>query len=132
MEEIGIRTTKIVNRINDVKIIENSQIRNLINKTKYYSVCWVCINVSATESLKRIEDLLAEKLPLIKEKNDKIIFWPKYLGVSKARDRTVIPYKPSMELLIIAECKEEDNMSLTRELNRELILLFEQEGIELI
>lgn len=34
-----------------------------------------------------------------------------------------------MELQIEAECREEDKDALTRTLNRELILLFEEKGI---
>lgn len=37
-----------------------------------------------------------------------------------------------MELPIEAECREEDKDALTRALNRELILLFEEKGIRLM
>lgn len=38
----------------------------------------------------------------------------------------------SMELQIEADCREEDKDALTRALNRELILLFEEKGIRLM
>lgn len=82
VEEIGIRTTKLINRTNDVKIIENSQIKNLVNKTKYYTVCIVRITVSAEESLVRIEEILAENLPLIGKKYPGFLSEPQYRGVS--------------------------------------------------
>ena len=37
-----------------------------------------------------------------------------------------------MELQIEADCREEDKDALTRVLNRELILLFEEKGIRLM
>ncbi len=131
VEEIGIRTSKIVNTSNDVKIIENSQIKNLINKTRYYTCCELKIYVSAEESLTRIEQLLAEHLPEIGKGNEKFLSAPVYLGVSNVSDRTVVPYTSSMELVLNVLCKEQDRDDVVRELNRQLVLLFEAEGIRL-
>ncbi len=132
VEEIGIRTTKLVNKDNDVKIIENSQIKNLISKTKYYSRCVVTMTVSAQESLLRIEGVLSEYLPQIGQKYADILSGPEFIGVSQVGIKNIVPYIPSMELMIIAECKEENKDAVIRNLNRELIILFEEKNIRMI
>lgn len=132
VEEIGIRTTKLVNKDNDVKIIENSQIKNLISKTKYYSRCVVRMTVSAQESLLRIEGILSEYLPRIGQKYADILYGPEYIGVSEVSSKNIVPFMTSMELMIIAECKEENKDAVIRNLNRELIILFEGKNIRMI
>ncbi len=131
VEEIGIRTTKLVNTGNDVKIIENSHIKNLINKTRYYSVCVLTFDISKDESLPKVEALLEAELPKMREKHPEILSGPIFCGVSKVLDKTIIPYYPTLELLIVAYCKEENKATLTRELNRDLFLMFMEHGIKI-
>ncbi|MBQ2597613.1 MAG: hypothetical protein II581_06900, partial [Oscillospiraceae bacterium] len=88
--------------------------------------------VSAEESLVRIEENLSENLPLIGRKYAGFLSVPKYRGVSQVCSKTIVPYRTSMELQIEADCREEDKDELTRALNRELILLFEEKGIRLM
>ena len=57
---------------------------------------------------------------------------PKYRGVSQVCSKTIVPLMASMELQIEADCREEDKDAITRALNRELILLFEEKGIRLV
>ncbi len=89
VREIGVRTTMIQSRMQDVKIIENSKI-------------------GGTESLERIEAILAAELPKIGSGMDKIISGPIYYGVSDVSTSSQPPRESVMTLAISAECLQKD------------------------
>ena len=122
VEEIGIRTTKISDAGGNVKIVNNSKISSIVNQTHELSVAKCYMTIDYDESLERVELILKENLPKIKEKIPAIVAGPFYKGVTELADSSV-------NLLFMATCKEEDIFQVQRDLNREMYLLFNKNNI---
>ncbi len=122
--EVGIRTTKVEDPSQNVKVIRNSEVNNVINMTKKLSFVAVDVSIDYGESLERVEAILNKELGTIAEHLPAIVYGPYYRGVSAMGDNSV-------DLRITAQCAESDRMQLERDLNRELRLLFEQYDIDI-
>lgn len=123
--EIGIRTISIMDGGGNVKIINNSNLKNIVNRSNQQSVAVTDISVSYSEDLEELE----KKLPAILEdiyKNHMDIFDKEvaYLGVEQLSDFSVV-------LRFKADVKEENIFSGRRILNRELKVAFDRENIEI-
>ena len=122
VQEIGIRSTKVVGRGNNVKIIGNRDVKNVINMTRMNSWIPIEIKVSSDQSLPEIEKMLDEELPKIGKANPKILGGPYYYGVL-GFDRG------SVRLSIMTECREEDYYNVERSLYKSLYELFKQQNV---
>ena len=122
--EIGIRTTRIVDAGGNVKIINNSSIHAVINQTKQLSVAKAYISIEYGESLQRVELVIRDNLESIRKAIPQIVEGPFYKGVDALGESSV-------DLLFMANCKEEDIYIVQRALNRELKLLFDAHGISI-
>lgn len=120
--EVGIRTTKIMDAGGNVKIVNNSNIVDLINQTKELSLAKCTMCISYGESLERVEVVISENLDKIKEKIPAITDGPYYKGVTSLS-------ASSVDLLFVAHCKEDDIYQVQRDLNRQFKLLFDKNGI---
>ena len=101
VQEIGIRTTKIVDAGGNINIVNNSQITTVVNQTQEISQASVTVGVEYGESLPRVEIVIRDNLETIKEHIPAIIEEPYYKGVSALG-------ASSVDLLFIAKCREED------------------------
>ena len=122
VQEIGIRTTKIVDAGGNINIVNNSQITTVVNQTQEISQTSVTVGVEYGESLPRVEIVIRDNLETIKEHIPAIIEGPYYKGVSALG-------ASSVDLLFIAKCREEDIFQVQRDMNRELKLLFDANNI---
>ena len=122
--EIGIRSTRIVDAGGNVKIINNSSIHAVINQTKQLSVAKAYIGIEYGESLQRVELVIKNNLDNIKKNIPQIVEGPFYKGVDALGESSV-------DLLFMANCKEEDIYIVQRAMNRELKLLFDQNNISI-
>ncbi|MBP3892553.1 MAG: mechanosensitive ion channel [Atopobiaceae bacterium] len=122
VKEIGVRATKVVDESNHIKIIGNTDVKNVVNLSKYNAKCLVNIKAPSTESIERIEGLLNSELPNMAQGCPSIVSGPTYIGITDLTGG-------NMTLTFTVECSEEDCKPITRYLNRELILLFQREGI---
>ncbi len=122
--EIGIRTTKIKDAGGDIKVVNNSDIRTLINMTGDLSIAISDIDIEYSESLERVEEVLQTNLSAIKEKIPTIIDGPYYKGVTALGSSGV-------RLRIVAQCKEDSKFQTQRDLNRQLKLLFDANNINI-
>ena len=129
VRDIGVRTTVIESGDQDVKIIENSQIGDVINKTRLTSFVVAELVLSASESLERVEAILETALPDIGRRMDKIISGPVYRGVFEMNGSYPNVKQPAMMLHIEAECRHADVYAVRCYLNREIVLLCEREHI---
>ena len=120
--DIGLRTTKVMNAANNIKIFNNSEISGVLNMTKETSVAKCVIGIEYGQDIEFVESVLARELPKLKDKLPKIINGPTYLGISELA-------ASSVNLLIIAGCQEKDVPSLGRQLNREILNIFYQNDI---
>jgi len=122
--EIGIRTTKVLSGGHDVKIFNNSEIKQVINMTKQYSTAVIDVGIDYNESLERVEAVLKKELPHIREHVPAIIEGPYYKGVTSLGDSSV-------NIRILAECHEKDRIQVVRDMNREIKLCFDRNHISI-
>ncbi len=122
--EIGIRTTKVEDPSQNVKIIRNSDVNNVINMTKNLSFVGLEFSIEYGESLERVESILAKELPLIPERLPAIVNGPFYKGVSELGNNSVI-------IKISMQCLESDRLQLVRDFNREIKLIFDKYNINI-
>ena len=108
--EIGVRSTKVVNGTNDVKIFNNHEIGSVINYSKRNSVCVVKLSLPITVSLESLKKLFDKELPLVKEANPYIISGPRFNGILEFQEDKMI-------VSISAEGQEEHIYSIRLELN---------------
>ncbi len=121
---IGLRTTSITDPGGNVKIINNSAMKNILNRSDKpsRSVCEIAVPYSTDfEDLERRIPALAESIyqahtELFKKP-------PEYLGINQLADSGVV-------LKFVAEVDEDNIFSGSRVLNRDLLLGFKKLGIE--
>ena len=124
VDEIGIRTTKIIDAGGNVKIINNSEISSVINQTKELSLARAKISIEYGESIERVELIIKDNLENIKNAIPEIVDGPYYKGVDALGESSV-------DLLFFAKCNEENIYIVQRALNRELKLLFDKNNINI-
>jgi len=123
--QIGIRTTSITDTGGNVQIINNSDIRNLINRSNDNSFAVCDIGIPYQGHLLRAEAVLEKVLPRLAKDNPELFpKVPNYLGVQQldiANDAVI--------LRVSAEVAEKNIFKCQRILNRTLLLAFEEAGI---
>ncbi len=120
--EIGVRTTKVMDGSQNIKVIRNSNVSDIVNMTKQSSYTWVDVGIEYSESIERVESILAKELPNIREHIPELIGGPFYKGVVSLGDSSV-------NIRIMVQCLEKDRGSVERALNREIKLLFDHYDI---
>ena len=122
IQAIGVRTTKLMDAGGNVKIVNNSDIRSIINQTKELSLAKVYVGTRYEDRIENIESVIADNLETIKKNIPAIVEGPFYKGVSELGESSV-------DLLFVAKCKEEDIYQVQRDLNREIKIMFDNNGI---
>lgn len=122
--EIGIRATKITDCAGNIKIINNSDIKNVVNLSRELSLAVVDCEFSYHVPLEKVEKLLKDNLPKFKEKIPAIVEGPFYKGVSAYEDSNVA-------VKLVAKCQEDDRYQVQRDLMREYRQLFLENGFDL-
>lgn len=120
--EIGLKSTKLKDDGGNIKAINNSQITTVTNLTREPSLITVSIGASYNEDVNHVEAVIAKELPKIKDKIPALISGPTYRGIKGFDDAAV-------EYFFIATCPEENRFQTTRDLNRELYLMFVENDI---
>ncbi len=118
---IGMRTTKL-EAAGNVKIVNNSDIRGVLNQTIKPSTAKVLIDIEYGESLERVEDIIQTQLPEIEIEG--IIGEINYDGVATLGASGVT-------LQFTAECHESDIFAVQREMNKRLKVMFDENGISI-
>ncbi len=122
--EIGIRTTKIEDAGGNIKIVNNSEIKSIINQTQALSVAKAIVGVEYGESLQKTELIISDNLENIKNNIPAIVEGPFYKGVDSFSTSGI-------NLLFLAKCNEEDIYQVQRDLNREIKLMFDRNNINM-
>lgn len=120
--EIGVRTTKLMDVGGNVKTVNNRLISSVINLTQQLSVALCDIEIGHGEPLERVEKVISENIGDIKSNVTTIAEGPTYLGVHKITNNGVI-------LRFFAKCAERDRFQAERDMNRQLKLIFDKNGI---
>lgn len=122
---IGIRTTSITDPGGNVKIINNSNMKDILNRSDFSSNAVSEIQISYDTDIEALEQKLPAMMEKIYEKHpDKMKAAPQYLGVSELGDSGVT-------LKFVVKTDEKDIYSTQRILNRELLVLFKAAQIEI-
>lgn len=122
IQAIGVRTTKMIDAGGNIKIVNNSEIKTIINQTKELSLAKCYVSTRYEDRIENIESVIADNLEHIKERIPAIVEGPFYKGVSELGESSV-------DLLFVAKCKEEDIYQVQRDLNREIKIMFDNNGI---
>ena len=120
--DIGVRVTKITDAAGNVKIVNNSDIKSVVNLTAELSVAFLTVSIDYAEDLHKVELVLRDNLAAIKANIPAIVDGPYYKGVTALGSSSV-------DLLLIATCKEADIYQVKRDINREIFLLFGRHNI---
>lgn len=116
---IGIRTTKL-EALGNIKIVNNCDIRGVLNQTVNPSTAKALIDIEYGESLQRVEEIIAKKLPEVKIEG--VIGVISYDGVATLGASGVT-------LQFTANCYEGDIFAVQREMNKQLKLMFDENGV---
>lgn len=125
VEKITLRTTTIRDTGNNLKVINNSDIRNVQNRSAVDSLAICDIGITYEADIREVEKLILPELPRIYEENkDVFLGVPKYSGV-QALDASAVVLRFNVAVT------EENYFPATRRLNREMKCLFDDKGIEI-
>ncbi|MBQ6451458.1 MAG: mechanosensitive ion channel family protein [Solobacterium sp.] len=125
VKSIGVRTTTLVDPGGNLKIVNNSDIRNLQNRSREDSLGICDVSVSYSTDLRRLEQVLSENLPkMYMAHKDLYLGNPRYLGVQKLGDSGI-------ELRLVVPTREENVFTAQRQLNRDVKILFDDYNIEI-
>ncbi|MDO4487686.1 MAG: mechanosensitive ion channel [Eubacteriales bacterium] len=122
--EIGIRTTSISDPGGNIKIINHSDMKNVLNRSDNNSKAVCSFPIPYETDLEALEKKLPAMLEEIyEERKDKMKAAPIYLGVDELGGSAVV-------LKFVAEVNEADIYSVGRMLNRDLFLKMRAIGVE--
>ena len=125
VRDIGVRTTTIEDAGYNLKVVNNSDIRNFQNRSRKLSLAICEVSVSYDTDLRKLEKILAENLPLmLQPHHDLYVTAPRYLGVQELGDSGVL-------IKIVADVKEENIFAAQRMLNRDIRVLFAEKNVEI-
>ncbi len=121
---IGIRTTSITDLGGNVKIVNNSDMKNILNRSDKSSICMCDIAIPyGTDLLKLESEIPALVEEIYSAHTDMMHCPPKYVGVQALTDSAVV-------LRFIAEVDECNIYTGARTLNHDVLLGFRKLGVE--
>jgi len=122
--DVGIRTTRLRSPLGDVKVINNSELKAFVNMSMHRSVAICDITIEYGENILKVEKIINDNLPNIADRIPEINDGPWYKGVAEFSERGVV-------LKITAKCNEENRFQVTRDLNRQMKLIFDKHKIKI-
>ncbi len=125
VRKIGIRTTTIEDAGGNFKVVNNSDIRNIQNRSQNLSIVTCDIGITYDADIREVERKFLPKLAGLYEANKHL--WtaaPKYLGVQELDDSAVV-------LRFSVDCKEDFFFPARRALNRDILVLFNDLDIDI-
>ncbi|MBQ7737964.1 MAG: mechanosensitive ion channel [Oscillospiraceae bacterium] len=124
VKEIGIRTTAIMDVGGNVKIVNNSEMKSILNRSNNASVAVSDIDIPYGTDLEAFEEKLPALMQEIYERRKDVMnAAPNYLGVQNLGASGVT-------LRFTAEVPEDQIYKATRILNRDLLVGFRKLGVE--
>lgn len=122
--DIGIRTTCITDGGDNVKIINNSEMKNILNRSDNLSRAVSDISIPYATDLEALEEKLPELMEEIYQAHqDTMKNVPNYLGIQELGASGIL-------LRFVVDVSEKNIFAVTRIMNRELLLGFRKLGIE--
>ncbi|RIA75733.1 small conductance mechanosensitive channel [Anaeroplasma bactoclasticum] len=122
VQAIGLRTTKIVDLAGNVKIVNNSNITDIVNNSKQLSVAICNIDIDYDESIERVESVIEANLDYMRKRIPTIVEGPYYKGIEALGESGVT-------IKLVAKCNEDDKYQVQRDLNREIKIIFDKNRV---
>lgn len=124
VDRMGLRTTWLRDGGGNIKILNNSQIRNLTNLSRRGSVAVCDLPLPYQTDLRQARRALEEKLlPALSEHHPELFpETPQFLGVQELGERSVI-------LRVIAQVEEQNRFAAERWMREELKTGLEEQGM---
>ena len=124
VKEIGIRTTSIIDTGKNVKIVNNSDMKNILNRSDNASIASATIDVPYPTDLEKLEAQIPALMKEIYERHSELMLSePRYLGVQALGESGIT-------LKFIVEIEEGNIFTVPRVLNHDLLLGFRRLGVE--
>jgi small conductance mechanosensitive channel len=125
VRSIGVRTTIFEDDGGNLKIVNNSDIRNVQNRSRNGSLAVCDVGISYDSSIPAAEKVILDCLEKMWQENDGMyLSHPVYAGVQALADSSVV-------LRCRVEVREEDIFAAQRRLNRAVKLALDEGGIEI-
>ena len=122
--EIGIRSTKVLDAAGNIKIINNSNIGDIVNLSRELSLAVIDLDFPYDVPVDVVENLLMKNFDKMKEEISGIIEGPYYKGICDYKDSNVT-------LKIVAKCTEEDRFQVERDIRRAYRQILVDNGIDI-
>ena len=125
VENIGIRVTTVKGPGSNFKIINNSSIKNILNRSQQTSIATTTVSVAYKEDVRHVEQVLNDLFPKMREMYPEVFLEPpKNFGIDELGDSGVV-------FKIAAAINEKDLFTAPRIMNREIKIAFDEAGIEI-
>ena len=122
--EIGIRSTKITDYAGNIKIINNSNIGDIVNLSREPSIAVADCDFPYNVPIELIENMIADNIETFQQKIPAIMEGPFYKGVCAYKDSNVT-------IKLLAKCSEEDRFQVERDILRVYRMLLSEKGIDI-
>ena len=121
---IGIRTTSVQDSSGNIKIINNSSMKNILNRSDNNSVTVADFAIPYDTDLRKLEEEIPQILQTIYEAHTDVMEdVPKYVGVQSLGASEIV-------LRFVVDVREKDIYSTARIMNHDLLLAFRDVGVE--
>ena len=125
VRSIGVRTTVIEDDGGNLKVVNNSDIRNFQNRSRKSSLVIIICAVAYGTDLRQLEQVMLRKLPGSKNNHPDLYLTDiRYMGVEELADSGV-------NLKFSVQANEEKFFQAKRALNRDVKLLLDDNGFEI-
>ncbi|MFW5794199.1 MAG: mechanosensitive ion channel family protein [Bacillota bacterium] len=122
--DIGLKTTRVKNWKQDVKIFNNGSVQSAINYSLTQSLAIVEFGIGYDEDVDKTLEILATELPKTKETIPEIVDDPVCLGVIELADSSV-------NMRVVAKTKSEQHYEVERALRKEIKKILDAHDIEI-
>lgn len=122
--DIGLKSTKIKNWKQDIKIFANGSITDTINYTLSPSTAIIDFGIAYGEDIQKTVDLLNKELPVYRQQFPDIIEDPMVLGVMELADSSV-------NLRVIVKTATEKHYAIERAFRQRIKEILDAAGIEI-
>ena len=125
VRSIGVRTTVIEDDGGNLKVVNNSDIRNFQNRSRINSLVIIICAVAYDTDLQRLEKVMEKELPGSRKNHPDLYLTDiRYMGVEELADSGI-------NLKFSVQADEEKFFQAKRALNRDVKLLLDANGFEI-
>ncbi|MCT2536416.1 mechanosensitive ion channel family protein [Aquibacillus koreensis] len=124
VEEIGLRTTKVMSWTGELHIIPNGNVTQVTNFSIHNSIAVVDLNVPYESDIAKVEKIIGELLLELPEQYEQLKAVPEMLGVQMLETSHVV-------LRVIAEVNPMEHWAMARILRKEIKGRLEERGIDI-